>query len=271
VAGIRGTALSLLMPGMYVPAETTVHRLDPRAKLAMAFALMVLPFYAPSIGGGLLLAGFVIGVAVLARVPLLSLLRTIHTVFWIGFVMFFFYAFTTPGQPLVSVGSVSVTLSGLLAGGVLIYRLCLLVVISSLLTYTTSPSQLAHGLEVTLSPLARLGLPVSEMSMVLTIALRFVPTISDQIDRIMTAQRARGADPTGNPLERVQSWVPVFVPIFVLAFRRAEQLATAMEARGYRGGPRRTSLQQLHLGWHDAVAALITAGTALAVVGASYL
>jgi energy-coupling factor transport system permease protein len=263
--------LSLLMPGMYVPDGTVVHRLDPRAKLAVALVLMVLPFYAPSVAGGLLLAAFVIGIALLAKVPLLSLLRTIYTIFWIGFVMFFFYAFTTPGEPLVSVGSISVTLSGLLAGGVLIYRLCLLVVISSLLTYTTSPGQLAHGLEATLSPLTQIGLPVPEVSMVLTIALRFVPTISDQIDRIMTAQRARGADPTGNPLERVQSWVPVFVPIFVLAFRRAEQLATAMEARGYRGGSQRTSLRQLHLSWHDAVAALVTAGMALAVVGASYL
>jgi energy-coupling factor transport system permease protein len=263
--------LSLLMPGMYIPDETVVHRLDPRAKLAMALVLMVLPFYAPSVAGGLLLAAFVIGVALLARVPLLSLLRTVYTVFWIGFIMFFFYAFTTPGQPLVSVGRVSVTLSGLLAGGALIYRLCLLVVISSLLTYTTSPGQLAHGLEATLAPLTRIGLPVPEVSMVLTIALRFVPTISDQIDRIMTAQRARGADPTGNPVERVQSWVPVFVPIFVLAFRRAEQLATAMEARGYHGGPQRTRLQQIHLSWHDGVAGLITAGAVLAVVGASYL
>jgi energy-coupling factor transport system permease protein len=263
--------LSLLMPGMYVPAETAIHRLDPRVKLVMALVLMVLPFYAPSVAGGLLLAAFLVGIALLARVPPLSLLRTIYTVFWIGFVMFFFYAFTTPGEPLVRVGSISVTLSGLLAGGVLIYRLCLLVVISSLLTYTTSPGQLAHGLEATLAPLTRLGLPVSEVSMVLTIALRFVPTISEQIDRIMTAQRARGADPTGTPVERVQSWVPVFVPIFVLAFRRAEQLATAMEARGYRGGPQRTRLQQLHLSRHDATAALITAGIALAVVGLTYL
>ena len=263
--------MSLLMPGAYVPAESIVHGLDPRVKLVVAIVLMVLPFSAPSVAGALLLSAFVVGVALLAKVPFLALLRTLRTVFWIGLMMFSFYAFTTPGAPLVSVGTVSITLTGLLAGGALIYRICALVIVGSLLTYTTSPGQLAHGLEATFSPLARLGLPVREASMVLTIALRFVPTISTQIDRITTAQRARGAEPMGNPLQRVQSWVPMFVPIFVLAFRRAEQLATAMEARGYRGAGQRTRLHQLRLSQRDLLAALVAAAMTLMVVGVGYL
>ncbi len=263
--------MSLLMPGMHVPAETCVHALDPRVKLAVAALLTVLPFWAPGVASALLLSAFLMVVMILAQVPLLSVLRTLRTVFWIGLLMFVLYAFTTPGDALVSVGRVSVTLTGLLAGGTLIYRLCTLVIIGSLLTYTTSPEQLAHGLETAFSPLARLGLPIREASMVLTIALRFVPTISAQIDRIVTAQRARGAEPMGNPVERVQSWVPMFVPIFVLAFRRAEQLAMAMEARGYRGTGERTRLKQLRLGRRDLVAAMVSLAAVLAIAGATYL
>jgi len=263
--------MSLLMPGVYVPAQTLVHALDPRVKLGVAIVLMILPFSVPGVVGALLLFVFLVAVAIVSEVPLLSLLRTLRTVFWIAFLMFFFYAFTTPGDPLVSVGTVSITLSGLLAGGALIYRVCTLVIIGSLLTYTTSPGQLAHGLEATFAPLARLGLQVREACMVLTIALRFVPTISAQIDRITTAQRARGAEPMGNPLERVQSWVPMFVPIFVLSFRRAEQLATAMEARGYRGTGQRTRLRQLRLGRHDLVAVLVSAVVILAIVVTAHL
>ena len=263
--------MSLLMPGVHVPADTCVHALDPRVKLGVAVVLMVLPFWAPDLASALLLSTFVLGVVILARVPLLSLLRTLRTVFWIGLFMFVFYALTTPGDALVSVGTVSVTGAGLLAGVTLVYRLCALVIIGSLLTYTTSPGQLAHGLETVLSPLARLRLPVREASMVLTIALRFVPTMSAQIDRIVTAQRARGAEPMGNPVERVQSWVPMFVPIFVLAFRRAEQLAMAMEARGYRGTGERTRLKQLRFSRQDLVAVLVALAAVLAIAGAGYL
>ena len=263
--------MSLLMPGVHVPADTCVHTLDPRVKLGVAVVLMVLPFWAPDLASALLLSTFVLGVVILARVPLLSLLRTLRTVFWIGLFMFVFYALTTPGDALVSVGTVSVTGAGLLAGVTLVYRLCALVIIGSLLTYTTSPGQLAHGLETVLSPLARLRLPVREASMVLTIALRFVPTMSAQIDRIVTAQRARGAEPMGNPVERVQSWVPMFVPIFVLAFRRAEQLAMAMEARGYRGTGERTRLKQLRFSRQDLVAVLVALAAVLAIAGAGYL
>lgn len=260
--------MNLLLPGMYIATDSPIHRLDPRVKMGAALLLMVLPFAAPSLGSNLLLTAFVIVIAILSSVPLLPLLRTLRSVFWLGFIMFFFYLFTTPGQTLVALGSVSVTWEGLLAGAVQIYRLCLLVIISALLTFTTSPSQLAHGLEALLGPLARVGLPVRELAMVLTIALRFVPTLFDEIDKITKAQQVRGIDVRSrNPLRRVQSWVPMFVPIFVSAFRRAEELAMAMEARGFRGVHHRTRLYRLRLTRWDLLAALATLIIGLVVVG----
>ena len=185
--------------------------------------------------------------------------------------MFFFYAFTVPGQELIALGKTSITWEGLLAGVVQIYRLCLLVIVSALLSYTTSPIQLTHGIEALLKPLTKIGLPVRELAMVLTIALRFVPTLSQEIAKITKAQRARGLDPTGNPLQRIRGWVPLFVPIFVSAFRRADQLATAMEARGFRSAHQRTRLYQLHLTRQDLVASVVVLAFSLAIIGAGYL
>jgi energy-coupling factor transport system permease protein len=262
----------LLLPGLYVAADSIVHRLDPRVKMGAALLLTALPFAARRPVSLLLLAGFVVGVAVLSAVPLKALLKTLRTVFWLGFIMFFFNLFTTPGQVLLALGRVAVTWEGLLAGGLQIYRICLLVVVASLVTFTTSSSQLTHGLESVLRPLNRVGLPIRELAMVLTIALRFVPTIFEEIDKIVKAQRARGADPyAGPPWRRMQSWVPVFVPIFVSAFRRADELATAMEARGFRGSQHRSQMVQLRPTRRDLVAALMTLALALAVLAGEYL
>jgi energy-coupling factor transport system permease protein len=253
---------------MYVSADSTLHRLDPRVKIAGALLLMTIPFAVNHAGGYLLLAMFVAAIAVLSNAPLIALLRTLRTVFWLGFLMFFFYLFTTPGQPLIALGGIVVSWEGLTAGAVQIYRLCLLVIIAALLTFTTSPAQLAHGLEAALAPLARVGLPVRELVMVLTIALSFVPTFFEEIEKISKAQRARGVDfRSGNVLQRIRSLVPVFIPIFVSAFRRAEDLATAMEARGFRSAPRRTRLYRLHLGRQDLVAALLVLAVVLAALG----
>jgi energy-coupling factor transport system permease protein len=258
--------MNLLMPGMYVPAETIVHRVDPRIKMGAALLLMVLPFAAPGWPSGLILVAAVGGIAALAAVPLFELLRTLRTVFWLGFLMFFFYAFTTAGPPALSWGALSVTWTGLIAGGAQIYRLCLLVTISSLLTYTTSPTQLAHGLEALLAPLDKVGLPVRELTMVLTIALRFVPTMAHQLEKLSKAQRARGIDYGGAPWNRARSWVPMFVPLFVAAFRRAEHLAIAMEARGFRNAAQRTHMIELRLTRRDLVAALIVLAISVAVL-----
>jgi energy-coupling factor transport system permease protein len=256
---------------MYIAADSVVHRLDPRVKMSAALVLMILPFVAPSWQSGLALSGFVIGLALLSAVPIPALLRTLRTVFWLGFVMFFFYAFTTPGQPVFTWGPITITWAGLLVGGIQIYRLCMLVIVASVLSYTTSPTQLAHGLEALLSPLARVGLPVRELAMVLTIALRFVPTLSHEIDKIVKAQRARGAELGGTPWRWARSWVAMFVPIFVSAFRRAEHLAMAMEARGFRGTRNRTRMVRLHLDRRDLVALLIVLIVSIVVLGATHL
>ena len=260
--------MNLLLPGMYMAADSALHRLDPRVKIGATLLLMTIPFAARSLGSHLLLAAFVVAVALLSSAPLLALLRTLRTVVWIGFFMFFFYFFTTPGYPLVTLGGIVMSWEGLLAGVTQVYRLCLLVIIASLLTFTTSPAQLAHGLEATLGPLERVGLPVRELAMVLTIALRFVPTFFEEIEKITKAQKARGADfESRRPWQRVRSLVPVFIPIFVSAFRHAEDLAIAMEARGFRGAPRRTRLYQLRLGGQDLVASLAVLTVSLAALG----
>lgn len=259
--------MNLLLPGTYLAADSPLHRLDPRVKMIAALVLMALPFAAPDLAGHALLTAFVILIAVLSSAPPRALLRTLSTIFWLGGLMFFFYLFTTPGRPLVSVRQIVVTWEGLLAGGVQVYRLCLLVLISALLTFTTSPAQLAHGLEAMFSPLQRVGLPVREFALVMTIALRFAPALLDEIDKIAKAQRARGVDMTSkNPLQQMRSWAPLFVPIFVGAFRRAEELATAMEARGFRGAAQRTRLYPLQLTRRDLAAALVMLVISVAVL-----
>ena len=250
--------MSLLLPGFYVSSDTALHRLDPRVKMGAAMVLMVLPFAAPNLASNLLLSAFVLGAVLASAVPAMALLRTLRTVFWAGLFMFLFRFVTTPGQTVVTLGGIEMTWEGLAAGGVQIYRLCFLVLTSSLLTFTTSPSQLAHGLEAALRPLARLGLPVREATLVLTIALRFVPTLFEEVDKIVKAQESRGACVRTGPVwKRAQGWVAVFVPLFVSAFRRAEDLAMAMEARGFRGAARRTYLHQLRLQRRDLIASLL--------------
>jgi energy-coupling factor transport system permease protein len=259
--------VSILLPGLYVPAETPLHRLDPRVKMAAALLLTVLPFAAPSLASSLLLSVLLVGAATVSAVPLLSLLRTLRMVFWAGLFIFVFRFFTTPGLPLLTLGPVSLTWEGLVSGAQQIFRLCFLVLVSSLLTFTTSPAQLAHGLEWVFHPFTRLGLPVREFSMVLTIALRFVPTLSEEIDKLVKAQESRGAlIRSGPPWERMRGWTAVFVPIFVSAFRRADDLATAMESRGFRGARERTHLYELRFTRRDLAASL-----AILCVGAAVL
>lgn len=259
--------MNLLLPGLYVPTESPIHRLDPRVKMAGTLLLMALPFAAPSLLSSVLLTALLMGLVLLSRAPLAAMLSTLRTVFWLGCFMFFFYFFTTPGSPLLRARGITVTYEGLALGATQVFRLCLLVILSSLLTFTTSPAQLTHGLEALLGPFARLGLPVRELTMVLMIALRFVPTLFDQIDRIIKAQNARGADVhSGPPWKRVRAWIPTFVPIFVAAFRRADDLATAMEARGFRGAQKRTHLYQLHLTQQDLIASLLVLGAVAIIV-----
>lgn len=259
--------MNLLLPGMYFLADSVLHPLDPRVKMGAALVLMVIPFAAHHPLGHLLTVGLVLAAAVLSRAPWRALLGTLRMVFWLGLFMFVFYFFTTPGRPLLSLFGVTVTLEGLLAGLTQVYRLCLLAVVAALLTYTTSPLQLAHGLEAVLGPLSGVGFPVRELGMVLTIALRFVPTFFEQIETLTRAQTARGAEiGSGPPWRRIRNTVPVMVPLFLSAIRRAEELAVAMEARGFRCHLHRTRLYRLQLRRADAVAALVVLTCGLAAL-----
>ena len=166
----------------------------------------------------------------------------------------------TPGTPIVSLGPIEITQEGLRQAIQMSVRLVLLIVVSSMLTFTTSPIALTDAIERLLAPLKHLGLPAHELAMMMTIALRFVPTLLEETDRIMKAQMARGADfSSGNLLKRGKNMVPLLVPLFISAFRRADDLATAMEARCYRGGEHRTRMKELHLGLRDAGACAVTA------------
>ena len=264
--------MNLMLPGMYVATDSVVHRLDPRIKMGAATLLMVLPFAAPGLLSNVILSAFVILLAILSQVPALAMLRTLRTVIWLGFFMFFFYAFTTPGgATLIDWGWVSVSQAGLLAGAAQVYRLCLLVIVAALMSYTTSPSQLAHGIEAFLWPLARVGLPVRELAMVVTIALRFVPTLADEIDKLSKAQRARGIDPATRRGTEPKAGCRCLCPSLSPPFVEPKRLATAMEARGFRGTRHRTRLYQLKLLPRDLAAALIVLAVTSVVWASSHL
>ncbi|OTA40087.1 MAG: transporter, partial [Symbiobacterium thermophilum] len=173
----------------------------------------------------------------LGRIPLRHILRGLRPILVFLIITALFNLFLTPGEPLLRIGPLVATREGLRLVGVTTTRLLLLVTIASILTLTTSPIRLTDGLEMMLRPLRPIGVPAHELALMMTIALRFIPTLAEEAERIMRAQQARGASfSTGSLLARVRSLVPVLVPLFVAAFRRADELATAMEARGYRGG-----------------------------------
>jgi len=206
--------------------------------------------------------------AALAEVPPRMLFRGLRPVLFLLLLTFALQLFLTPGEELFSAGPLTATWEGLRMGVFMVLRLLLLLVMASLLTLTTSPVSLTDGLENILAPFRFVGLPAHELAMMMTIALRFIPTLMEEADKIMKAQMARGADfETGNPLRRVRSLVPLLVPLFVSAFRRADELATAMESRCYRGGENRTRLNRLTAGPLDAAAAVMTAVTAAVVLG----
>jgi len=236
--------------GSYVPVDSPAHRLNPAAKMGIVTAFTVGLFVAGSFYG-LGLIALLVGVGVLvAHVPLSTALRGVRTVAVI--LVFTILANALRWQPattaLLRIGPLAVDSEGLTSGLFFAARIVLLVVGTSLLTLTTSPVELASGIERVLAPLTLVRVPVGDLAMTLTIALRFIPTTVEEADRIMTAQTARGARfDTGGPIARAKAYAPVLVPLFFNLFRRADVLATAMEARCYRGAEGRTQLQETRL------------------------
>jgi energy-coupling factor transport system permease protein len=244
--------------GQYFPGDSFIHRLDPRTKLLATVALIAIVFVAQGFSGFLLIAAFVIGCAASTGIHLKYLIRGLKPIMFIiifTFVLNLF--FQTEGKELVHIGFIRITDQGLRMASFMAARLILLVVSSQLLTLTTSPIALTDGLEALFRPLEVIHFPAHEIAMMMSIALRFIPTLMDEADKIMKAQKARGADfENGRLVQRAKAMIPLLVPLFVGAFRRAEELALAMDARCYRGGAGRTRMKQLQYKRIDLFAAL---------------
>ena len=251
-------ALKDITLGQYFPGNSVVHRLDPRTKLIAVVLYIV----------ALFLCRFFVTYAVmfaalclcikLSKVPVKSIVGGLKPVLLIVIITALLNLFYTPGEHvLLKVWVLTVTLEGVYAAFFMVVRIMMLIAGTFLLTYTTSPILLTDGLEALLNPLKKIKVPVHELAMMMSIALRFIPTLIEETDKIMCAQRARGADfETGNLIQRAKALIPLLVPLFISAFRRADELAVAMECRCYRGGEGRTRLRQLKYQNIDRVALL---------------
>ena len=246
--------------GQYFPGSTVVHRLDPRTKLLMVVLYIVALFLAKWwVSYGLMLA-FLVTAVVLSRIRPKALFRGLKPLLIIIIFTALINLFYSDGQVLVQFWIFRITREGILQAVFLVLRIMMLVMGTFLLTYTTSPIALTDGLESLLSPLKKIRFPVHELAMMMSIALRFIPTLIEETDKIISAQKARGADvETGNLFRRAKALVPILVPLFVSAFRRADELATAMECRCYHGGEGRTKMKQLHYRLRDVVTLLLGA------------
>lgn len=245
--------------GQYYPGDSYIHRLDPRVKIISALIYMVALFVVNNmLGFGLVIAaaGFIIWIS---QIPGKFILKSLRPIFILVLITVILNMFLTPGKALFSVGPLRITREGLGLGALASVRLLLLVVIASLLTLTTTPVNLTEGVERLLSPGKAVGIPAHELAMMMTIALRFIPTLIQETDKIIKAQQSRGADfESGNLVARARNLVPLLVPLFISSFRRADELATAMEARGYRGGEGRTRLHELKLETRDRTTLLLS-------------
>lgn len=233
--------------GQFFPGKSVIHRLDPRTKLIILVLYIVALFMAVSwISYGVLFLFLAFSIA-LSGVPLKSFVKGLKPLLFIlVFTAILNIFFTTGETVLLSFWKITITLEGLIRAFFMLTRIFMLVTGTFLLTYTTSPISLTDGLEALLSPLKKLHLPVHELSMMMCIALRFIPTLIEETDKIMSAQKARGVDfESGNLMQRVRALIPILVPLFISAFRRADELATAMECRCYQGGDGRTKMKLL--------------------------
>lgn len=250
--------------GQFFPGTSVLHRLDPRIKIGILLLLMILAFCCDTGAACGILVAATASLILVSRVPLRLFLGSIRPLWWILVFTFLIHAVSDPGEEITRVMGFSITWEGIRQGGYVSLRLILLILLSSLLTFTTSPLKLTDAMEKLLSPGKRIGIPAHELAMMMTIALRFVPTLIEETDKIMKAQSARGSDfSTGNLLARLKCLVPVLVPLFLSAFRRADELAMAMEARCYRGGEGRTHMREPKISEIDCIAcgaALLLAG-----------
>ena len=251
--------------GQYYPGNSLIHKLDPRTKILITLFFIVAIFLASGAVSYGILWGFVFLIILLSRLPLMLVLKSIKPLWIIIALTAVLNMFFTPGRELVSFWKITITYEGLVRAVFMVLRITMLIAGTFLLTYTTSPIALTDAMEILFGPLKKLKVPVHEMSMMMSMALRFIPTLIEETDKIMSAQKARGADfETGNLIQRAKALLPLLVPLFVSAFRRADELAVAMECRCYHGDQGRTRMKQLEWRMRDTLAllwgALVLAG-----------
>lgn len=233
--------------GQYFPGNSVVHRLDPRSKLLLAFGFIIALFAVKSGAAYLVLGIATLAVILVSTVPLRMIIRGLRPILIIVSLTIILHVFTTrEGVLWLQLGFIRIYSGGVLTGLMLAFRLVLLVMATSIMTLTTSPIALTDGIESLLKPFKRIGVPAHELAMMMTIALRFIPTLIEEAEKIMKAQLARGADfESGGLIRRAKALLPLLIPLFISAFRRADELAMAMEARCYRGGDSRTKFRIL--------------------------
>ena len=241
--------------GQYYPTDSVLHRLDPRVKLMGTLIYVISLFLFQDFTGYIVATLFLVSMIVLSHVPVSFMLKGLKAVFILLIFTAVLNALLTPGRELVSFWKITITKEGLRFAAFMVLRIIYLIVGSSIMTLTTTPSSLTDGLEKGLGWMKILKVPVHEIAMMMSIALTFIPVLLEETDKIIKAQQARGADfDSGNLLRRVRSLVPILVPLFVSAFRRANDLAIAMEARCYRGGEGRTKMNPLKYKLRDGIA-----------------
>lgn len=238
--------------GQYYPGNSVIHKLDSRFKIMAALSYVVSLFLIKNLITYVFISAFVFTTVKIAKVPVKFILKGLKPILFIIVFAFSINMFMTPGEVIFQVWKLKISDVGMYRAFFMAFRLIFLIIGTSILTLTTSPIVLTDGIEQLLNPFKRIGVPAHELAMMMTIALRFIPTLLEETDKIMKAQMARGADfETGNVLARAKSLVPLLVPLFVSAFRRADELAMAMEARCYRGGDNRTRLNVLQYNKRD--------------------
>lgn len=232
--------------GQYYQTESVLHRMDCRVKLVATLAFIISLFLVNNVWGYLIAAGFLAVCIRLSRVPFKFMVKGMKSIVFLMLFAVVFNLLLTPGTPVISIWKLSITDAGIKMALQMAVRLVMLIIGSSLMTLTTTPNHLTDGMESLLNPLKKIKVPVHEVAMMMSIALRFIPILLEETDKIMKAQIARGADfESGNLLQKAKAMVPLLVPLFIAAFRRANDLAMAMEARCYRGGEGRTKMKPL--------------------------
>lgn len=253
--------------GQYFPGNTLAHRLDPRTKLMMVVIYIIALFCAKSFVSYGILALFLFISVKISKVGFKSLIKGMKPLIIILIFTAILNMFYTPGREIASFWVFTLTVEGIWSAVFMVIRITLLIMGTFLMTYTTSPIALTDAIENLLNPLKKIYVPVHELAMMMSIALRFIPTLIEEADKIISAQKARGADfETGNIFRRAKAMVPILVPLFISAFRRADELATAMECRCYCGGEGRTKLHVLRYQKHDLLCILLTTVITITVV-----